>query len=133
MSACVEPDSWHSWRAPSRRLARFGVAAFAPGWLAEPKRRRLVGSGENRTSCRKGTAFTAQRRHQPSLLALPESRCACPNCRPSFRPSSPFGLRRDKFRRAAAKFGGELRVRTSVLADPSVFGTDCRPLQRSSP
>ena len=32
-----------------------------------------------------------------------------------------------------AKAGGELRVRTSVLADPSVFGTDCRPLQRRSP
>ena len=31
----------------------------------------LVGSGENRTSGRKGTAFTAPRRHQPSLWALP--------------------------------------------------------------
>ena len=62
----------------------------------------MVGSGRNRTSCRRGTASTAQRRHQPSLLALP-------------------GI------------GGELRVRTSVLADPSVFGTDCRPLQRRSP
>ena len=48
-------------------------------------------------------------------------------------PPSPCGLRRGKLRRAAAKFGGELRVRTSVLADPSVFGTDCRPLQRRSP
>jgi hypothetical protein len=29
--------------------------------------------------------------------------------------------------------GGGLRVRTPVLADPSVFETDCRPLQRSPP
>ena len=36
-------------------------------------------------------------------------------------------------KRFGAKAGGELRVRTSVLADPSVFETDCRPLQRRSP
>jgi len=31
------------------------------------------------------------------------------------------------------RFGEGLRVRTPVLADPSVFETDCRPLQRSPP
>jgi hypothetical protein len=52
---------------------------------------RMVGSGGNRTSCRKGTAFTAQRRHQPSLRALPET--GIPTSR---RPPSPR-LRRTIF------------------------------------
>jgi hypothetical protein len=32
---------------------------------------RMVGSRRNRTSCHKGTAFTAQRRHQPALIGTP--------------------------------------------------------------
>ncbi len=87
----------HSWRPPS--LFELRRAVFArEGWPASRSAlaRRLVGSGENRTSCRKGTAFTGRRRHQPSLLALPEVSV----------PSHIEDVRCARLRGACARYGG---------------------------
>ncbi len=118
-----------------RPHARLRPAGFdAAAWLAEPKRLGAKAGGKRRESnllpqrdCVYGAAPAPA-----GLMDASRKRCWPSRC----------GLRRGSLRAlacravaraGAAKAGGELRVRTSVLADPSVFGTDRRPLQRSSP
>ena len=98
-AAVIETAS-SEWRSEARPSSCARVSVFAL-WATTrqpwglPSRsasaRRLVGSEGNRTSCRKGTAFTAQRRHQLSLLALPENWRRAEGSNPG--PRGPLGFR----------------------------------------
>jgi hypothetical protein len=90
------------------------------------------GRGESNSFHRSG----APALNQSTTSAKPSACGASPRIRTSRRPTCLFHRRR--FYRPVAgqgreEIGGGLRVRTPVLADPSVFETDCRPLQRSPP
>src|SRR5215467_14149627 len=92
--------------ATSARLrpAGFGAAAFAHGL-------------PSRSAARREGWWEAEGIEPPAAKGL--------RLRRSDGTSRPYG----RF----PNLGGELRVRTPVLADPSAFETDCRPLQRRSP
>ena len=117
-SAKAEASRREGGAGGGNRNRVFGVALRGLTFQLHPH--RVVGSGGNRTSCRKGTAFTAQRRHQPSLLALPEiwrraeGSNLCP-CGPlGFRdrlPATPAALsgRNEWTRLRSASHGGGLR------------------------
>ena len=72
----TESPEWHSGARPSSYV-------------------RMVGSGRNRTSCPKGTAFTARRRHQPVLMTLPVFGCGPRGCTGPSRRMRPRGFLTD--------------------------------------
>jgi hypothetical protein len=130
--------SWGSELVSSQPLRGFG-AALSPDQLSE----RIGAGGGNRNRvfgvALRGLTFQLHphggKRRESNLL--PQRDCGYGA---ATAPAVLMGASRNltsglsvRLGRGAAKVGGELRVRTSVLADPSVFETDCRPLQRRSP
>ena len=96
----------------------------------------MVGSGRNQTSCPQGTAFTARRRHQPVLMALPVFGCGPRGCTGPSRLMRPRGFLTDLPAQmvrglstpslaagtsAVSRNGGCLTCRSPHLAVPSRF------------